>query len=216
MRKKDKENNESRINQFVNLTDNPSVPNDFVSNLDSLTVTGFEPVQQVNLAENGVDSLDTSAVTGFEPRQDASLQVNTALADSPVIANSVPSADVANIGVSLDLEQCPVGDKANYCGQSVSVSRIDPEDGSILVRRQDGELINAPIGELSRPELKVGDKVEFFNDSVHKWQVGIIKSVQLMETYFCSATIEYRGFKGQLCSIEIFRNDWIKFLHHLR
>jgi len=213
LRKKDEENTESRINQFVNLTDNPSVPNDNVDNLDSLTVTGFEPVQQVNLAENSLDSLDSPAVTGFEPRQDASSQVNTALASSPVIANSVQSVSAANIGISLDHGQWKVGDKANYCSESVSVSRIDPEDGSIMVRRQDGELINVKESELSRPEFKSGDKIEFFNDSVRKWQVGIIKSVQLMETYFCSATIDYRGFKGQLCSIEIFRSDWIKFLH---
>ncbi len=109
-------------------------------------MTGFEPVQEVNLAENGVDSLDTPSVAGFSAHQD-------------------------------------------------------------------GELINTRESELSRPELKVGDKVEFFNDSVRKWQVGIIKSVQLMETYFCSATIDYRGFKGKVCSIEIFRSDWIKFLH---
>ncbi|OYD98779.1 hypothetical protein, partial [Nostoc sp. 'Peltigera membranacea cyanobiont' 232] len=146
LQKKDEENNESRINQFVNLTDNPSVPLDFVDNLDSLTVTGFEPVQPVNLAENSLDSLDSPAVARFSPRQD-------------------------------------------------------------------GELITTRESELSCPEFKVGDKVEFFNDSVRKWQVGIIKSVQLMETYFCSATIEYRGFKGKVCSIEIFRSDWIKFLH---
>ncbi|QLE53005.1 hypothetical protein FD724_34190 (plasmid) [Nostoc sp. C057] len=149
LQKKDEENFDCGVNQIVNLTDNPSVPNDFVSNLDSPTVTGFEPVQQGNLAENGVDSQDSPAVTGFSPRQD-------------------------------------------------------------------GELINTRESELSRPELKVGDKIEFFNDSVRKWQVGIIKSVQLMETYFCSATIDYRGFKGKVCSIEIFRSDWIKFLHHLR
>lgn len=149
LEKKDEENTESRINQFVNLTDNPSVPLDFVDNLDSPTVTGFEAVQEVNLAENGLDSLDTPAVTGFSPRQD-------------------------------------------------------------------GELINTRESELSRPELKVGDKIEFFNDSVRKWQVGIIKSVQLMETYFCSATIEYRGNKCKVCQLEIFRSDWIKFLHHLR
>ncbi|MHC5861874.1 primase-like DNA-binding domain-containing protein [Nostoc sp.] len=146
LQKKDEENNESEVNQFVDVIDNPSVPNDFVDNLDSLAVNGFEPVQEVNLEENSLDSQDTPAVTGFSPRQD-------------------------------------------------------------------GELINTRENELSRPELKVGDKVEFFNDSVHKWQVGIIKSVQLMETYFCSATIEYRGFKGKVCSIEIFRSDWIKFLH---
>ncbi|MHC5718221.1 MAG: primase-like DNA-binding domain-containing protein, partial [Nostoc sp.] len=215
LQKKDELNSESGVNQIVNLTDNPSVPNDFVDNLDSLTVTGFEAVQEVNLAENSLDSMDSPAVTGFESRQDASSQVNTALASAPVIANSVQSASAANIGISLALGQWKVGDKANYCGQSVSVSRIDTEDGSIMVRRQDGELINARESELSRPELKVGDKVEFFNDSVRKWQVGIIKSVQLMETYFCSATIDYRGFKGQLCQLEIFRSDWIKLLHHL-
>ncbi|MDZ8242175.1 MAG: primase-like DNA-binding domain-containing protein [Nostoc sp. ChiQUE01a] len=146
--KKDEENSESEVNQFVDVIDNPEVPKDFVDNLDSPAVTGFEPVQQVNLAENSLDSQDTPAVTGFSPRQD-------------------------------------------------------------------GELINTRESELSRPELKVGDKVEFFNDSVRKWQVGIIKSVQLMETYFCSATIEYRGFKGKVCQLEIFRSDWIKFLHHL-
>jgi hypothetical protein len=213
LQKKDEENFDCEVNQFVDVIDNPSVPNDNVDNLDSPAVTGFEPVQQVNLAENGVDSLDSPAVTGFEPRQDASPQVNTALASTPVIANSVQSASAANIGVSLPLGQWKVGDKANYCGQSVSVSRIDTKDGSIMVRRQDGELINTRESELSRPELKVGDKVEFFNDSLRKWQVGIIKSVQLMETYFCSATIDYRGFKGQLCQLEIFRSDWIKFLH---
>jgi hypothetical protein len=149
LQKKDELNSDCGVNQFVNLTDNPSVPKDFVDNLDSLAVTGFEPVQQVSLAENSLDSLDTPAVAGFSPQQD-------------------------------------------------------------------GELINTTQNELSRPSVKVGDKVEFFNDSVHKWQVGIIKSVQLMETYFCSATIEYRGFKGQLCQLEIFRSDWIKFLHHLR
>ncbi|AVH68519.1 primase-like DNA-binding domain-containing protein [Nostoc sp. 'Peltigera membranacea cyanobiont' N6] len=149
LQKKDEENSESGVNQFVNLTDNPSVPLDFGDNLDSLAVTGFEAVQEVNLAENGVDSLDSPAVTGFSPRQD-------------------------------------------------------------------GELINTRESELSRPSVKVGDKVEFFNDSVHKWQVGIIKSVQLMSSYFCSATIEYRGNKCKVCSIEIFRSDWIKFLHHLR
>lgn len=216
LQKKDEENTESEVNQFVNLIDNPSVPLDFVDSLDSPAVTGFQPVQQVNLAENGLDSQDSPAVTGFEPRQDASSQVNTVNASTPVIANSVQSVSVANIGVRLDLGQWKVGDKANYCGQSVSVSRIDTEDGSIMVRRQDGELINTEESELSRPELKVGDKIEFFNDSVRKWQVGIIKSVQLMETYFCSATIDYRGFKGQLCQVEIFRSDWIKFLHHLR
>ncbi|MBD2682209.1 MULTISPECIES: primase-like DNA-binding domain-containing protein [Nostoc] len=166
LQKKDEENSETGVNQFVNLTDNPSVPNDFVDNLDSPTVTGFEPVQQVNLAENSLDSLDSPSVTGFSPRQDAWTQVNPDTASAPVIANSVQSASVANIGVSLDHGQ-----------------------------------------------WKVGDKVEFFNDSVRKWQVGIIKSVQLMETYFCSATIDYRGFKGKVCSIEIFRSDWIKFLH---
>jgi hypothetical protein len=216
LQKKDEENFDCGVNQIVNLTDNPSVPKDLVDNLDSPTVTGFEPVQQVNLAENGLDSQDTPAVTGFSTHQDASPQVNTALASAPVIANSVQSASALNIGVSLDLGQWKVGDKANYCGQSVSVSRIDTEDGSIMVRRQDGELINVKESELSRPSVKVGDKVEFFNDSVRKWQVGIIKSVQLMETYFCSATIDYRGFKGKVCSIEIFRSDWIKFLHHLR
>ncbi|OYE01306.1 hypothetical protein CDG79_30455 [Nostoc sp. 'Peltigera membranacea cyanobiont' 232] len=149
LQKKDEENFDCGVNQIVNLTDNPSVPNDNVSNLDSPAVTGFEPVQQVNLAENSLDSLDTPAVAGFSPRQD-------------------------------------------------------------------GELINTRESELSCPELKVGDKIEFFNDSVRKWQVGIIKSVQLMETYFCSATIEYRGNKCQLCQLEIFRSDWIKFLHHLR
>lgn len=213
LQKKDEENSDCGVNQFVDVIDNPSVPNDNVSNLDSQAVNGFEPVQQVNLAENGVDSQSRAAMTGFSPRQDASPQVNTALASSPVIANSVQSASAANIGVSLDLEQWKVGDKANYCSESVSVYRIDTEDGSIMVRRQDGELINTRESELSRPELKVGDKIEFFNDSVRKWQVGIIKSVQLMETYFCSAIIDYRGFKGQLCSIEIFRSDWIKFLH---
>jgi putative DNA primase/helicase len=213
LRKKDEENNESGINQFVNLTDNPSVPNDNASNLDSLAVTGFEPVQEVNLAENSLDSLDSPAVTGFSPFQDASPQVNSALADTPVIANSGQSANVANIGVSLALGQWKVGDKANYCGQSVSVSRIENVDGSIMVRRQDGELINARESELSRPEFKGGDKVEFFNDSVRKWQVGIIKSVQLMSSYFCSATIEYRGNKCKVCFVEIFRSDWIKFLH---
>jgi putative DNA primase/helicase len=146
LQKKDELNTESEVNQFVNLTDNPSVPLDFGDNLDSPTVIGFEPVQEVNLAENSLDSQDSPAVTGFSPRQD-------------------------------------------------------------------GELINARESELSRPSVKVGDKVEFFNDSVRKWQVGIIKSVQLMETYFCSATIDYRGFKGQLCQLEIFRSDWIKFLH---
>ncbi|WP_375495713.1 hypothetical protein [uncultured Nostoc sp.] len=146
LQKKDEENNESGVNQFVNLTDNASVPSDNVSNLDSPAVTGFEPVQEVNLAENSLDSLDSPSVTGFSPGQD-------------------------------------------------------------------GELINTTQNELSRPEFQVGDKVEFFNDSVRKWQVGIIKSVQLMETYFCSATIDYRGFKGQLCQLEIFRSDWIKFLH---
>ncbi|MHC5732810.1 MAG: hypothetical protein ACYTXY_53980, partial [Nostoc sp.] len=85
-------------------------------------MSGFEPVQKVSPAENSLDSLDSPAVTGFSARQDASSQVNTALADTPVIANSVQSADVANIGVSLALEQCPVGDKANYCGESVSAS----------------------------------------------------------------------------------------------
>jgi hypothetical protein len=217
LQKKDEENNESGVNQIVNLTDNPSVPKDLVDNLDSPTVTGFEPVQQVNLAENGLDSQDSHPVTGFSTHQDASPQVNTALTSAPVIANSVQSASAANnIGVSLPLGQWKVGDKANYCGQSVSVSRIDTKDGSIMVRRQDGELINVKESELFRPELKVGDKVEFFNDSVRKWQVGIIKSVQLMETYFCSATIDYRGFKGKVCQLEIFRSDWIKFLHHLR
>jgi putative DNA primase/helicase len=146
LQKKDEENNESEVNQFVDVIDNPSVPKDFVDNVDSLTVIGFEPVQQVNLAENRVDSLDTPAVTGFSPGQD-------------------------------------------------------------------GELINTRESELSCPELKRGDKVEFFNDSVRKWQVGIIKSVQLMSSYFCSATIEYRGFKGKVCQLEIFRSDWIKFLH---
>ncbi|MFS0519079.1 primase-like DNA-binding domain-containing protein [Nostoc sp. UIC 10607] len=146
LQKKDEENFDCGANQFVNLTDNPSVPKDFMDSLDSPAVTGFEPVQEVNIVENGVDSQDTPAVTGFSPRQD-------------------------------------------------------------------GELINTRESELSRPELKVGDKVEFFNDSVRKWQVGIIKSVQLMDTYFCSATIDYRGFKGQLCQLEIFRSDWIKFLH---
>jgi putative DNA primase/helicase len=213
LQKKDEENNESGINQFVNLTDNPSVPNDNASNLDSLAVTGFEPVQEVNLAENSLDSLDSPAVTGFSPFQDASPQVNSALASAPVIANSGQSANVANIGVSLALGQWKVGDKANYCGQSVSISRIENVDGSIMVRRQDGELINARESELSRPEFKGGDKVEFFNDSVRKWQVGIIKSVQLMSSYFCSATIEYRGNKCKVCFVEIFRSDWIKFLH---
>ncbi|MBW4455732.1 MAG: hypothetical protein KME55_25195 [Nostoc indistinguendum CM1-VF10] len=213
LQKKDEENSDCGVNQFVNLTDNPEVPKDNVSNLDSPTVTGFEPVQQVNLAENGVDSLDTPAVAGFSPRQDASPQVNTALASTPVIANSAQSTSAANIGVSLDLGQWKVGDKANYCGQSVSVYRIDTEDGSIMVRRQDGELINAPESELFRPELKVGDKIEFFNDSVRKWQVGIIKSVQLMSSYFCSATIEYRGNKCKVSEVEIFRSDWIKFVH---
>jgi putative DNA primase/helicase len=213
LQKKDEENNESGINQFVNLTDNPSVPNDNASNLDSLAVTGFEPVQEVNLAENSLDSLDSPAVTGFSPFQDASPQVNSALASAPVIANSGQSANVANIGVSLALGQWKVGDKANYCGQSVSVYRIENVDGSIMVRRQDGELINARESELSRPEFKGGDKVEFFNDSVRKWQVGIIKSVQLMSSYFCSATIEYRGNKCKVCFVEIFRSDWIKFLH---
>ncbi|ODH01455.1 hypothetical protein A4S05_28785 [Nostoc sp. KVJ20] len=146
LQKKDEENFESEVNQFVDVTDNPSVPQDNVSNLDSPTVTGFEPVQEVNLAENSLDSQDSHPVTGFSPRQD-------------------------------------------------------------------GELINARESELSRPSVKVGDKVEFFNDSVRKWQVGIIKSVQLMSSYFCSATIDYRGFKGQLCQLEIFRSDWIKFLH---
>jgi len=210
LQKKDELNTESGVNQFVDVIDNPSVPNDFVDNLDSPAVTGFEPVQKVSPAENSLDSQSRAAVTGFEPGQDASPQVNTALASAPVIANSVQSADVANIGVSLDLGQWKVGDKANYCGESVSVSRIDFEDGSIMVRRQDGELINVNESELSRPELKVGDKIEFFNDSVRKWQVGIIKSVQLMETYFCSATIDYRGFKGKVCQLEIFRSDWIK------
>ncbi|WP_138505378.1 primase-like DNA-binding domain-containing protein [Nostoc sp. PA-18-2419] len=147
LQKKDEENNESGVNQFVNLTHSPSVPLDFVDSLDSLDVTGFEPVQQVSLAENSLDTLDSPAVAGFSPRQD-------------------------------------------------------------------GELITTRESELSCPELKVGDKVEFFNDSVRKWQVGIIKSVQLMKAYFCSATIEYRGFKGQLCQVEIFRSDWIKFLHN--
>jgi putative DNA primase/helicase len=146
LQKKDEENSESGVNQFVNLTDNPSVPLDFADNVDSPAVTGFEAVQEVNLVENRVDTLDSPAVTGFSPRQD-------------------------------------------------------------------GELINTRESELSSPELKVGDKVEFFNDSVRKWQVGIIKSVQLMSSYFCSATIDYRGFKGKVCSIEIFRSDWIKFLH---
>ncbi|MBW4457797.1 MAG: hypothetical protein KME55_37075 [Nostoc indistinguendum CM1-VF10] len=213
LQKKDELNSNCGVNQFVNLTDNPSVPLDFVSNLDSLTVTGFEPVQQVNLAENSLDSQSRAAMTEFSTHQDASPQVNTAIASTPVIANSVQSTSAANIGISLDLRQCPVGDKANYCSESVSVSRIDPEDGSILVRRQDGELINTRESELSRPELKVGDKIEFFNDSLRKWQVGIIKSVQLMETYFCSATIDYRGFKGKVSEVEIFRSDWIKFLH---
>jgi hypothetical protein len=214
LQKKDEENILCEVNQFVDVIDNPSVPLDFVDNLDSLTVTGFEAVQEVNLAENGVDSMDSPAVTGFSPRQDASPQVNTALTSASVIANSVQSASAANnIGVSLPLGQWKVGDKANYCGQSVSVSRIDFEDGSIMVRRQDGELINARESELSRPSVKVGDKVEFFNDSVCKWQVGIIKSVQLMETYFCSARIEYRGNKCKVCFVEIFRSDWIKFLH---
>jgi hypothetical protein len=213
LQKKDEENLDCGVNQFVNLTDNPSVPKDFVDNLDSPTVTGFEPVQQVDQAENSLDSLDSPSVTGFSTHQDASPQVNTALASAPVIANSVQSVSAANIGVSLDHGQWKVGDKANYCGQSVSVSRIDTKDGSIMVRRQDGELINANESELSRPELKVGDKIEFFNDSVRKWQVGIIKSVQLMETYFCSATIEYRGFKGKVSEVEIFRSDWIKLLH---
>ncbi|MCC5667986.1 hypothetical protein LC653_29965 [Nostoc sp. CHAB 5784] len=143
LQKKDEENFDCGVNQFVDVIDNPSVPLDFVSNLDSPTVTGFEAVQEVNLAENGVDSQSRAAVTGFSPRQDS-------------------------------------------------------------------ELINTRESELSCPELKVGDKIEFFNDSVRKWQVGIIKSVQLMDTYFCSATIDYRGFKGKVCQLEIFRSDWIK------
>ena len=108
LQKKDEENSESGVNQFVNLTDNPSVPLDFVDSLDSPAVTGFEPVQDEDAAENSLDSLDSPAVTGFSPRQD-------------------------------------------------------------------GELINTRESELSSPELKRGDKVEFFNDSVRKWQVGIIK-----------------------------------------
>jgi putative DNA primase/helicase len=118
----------------------------------------------------------------------------------------------------------PLQDKENCCGESCVTGADQLESGAGMPTEDDAatpqaspqlnRIIEALSGEPS--ELKCGDKVEFFNDSLRKKQIGIIKSVQVMDTYFCSATIEYRGFKGQLCQLEIFRSDWIKLLHHLR
>jgi len=115
----------------------------------------------------------------------------------------------------------PLQDKENCCGKSCVSGAGELESGAGMPTEDNtatpqaltqlNRTIEALSGEPS--ELKCGDKVEFFNDSLRKKQIGIIKSVQVMDTYFCSATIEYRGNKCQLCSIEIFRSDWIKLLH---
>ncbi|MHC5825966.1 MAG: hypothetical protein ACYT04_61455, partial [Nostoc sp.] len=54
LQKKDEENFDFGVNQFVDLIDNPSVPKDNVDSLDSLAMSGFEPVQQVSPAENSL------------------------------------------------------------------------------------------------------------------------------------------------------------------
>lgn len=123
------------------------------------------------------------------------------------------SSDVVSKPKKVGLGEWKVGDIANHCGYEVSICRIDEEDGVIVVRRKNGELIDALECELFRPELKVGDKVEFYNEAVRKIWAGTIKSIKLMDSRFCSATIEYSGFKGKLTQVEIFRSDWIKSLH---
>uniref|UniRef100_UPI0035C9D82A DUF3987 domain-containing protein n=1 Tax=uncultured Nostoc sp. TaxID=340711 RepID=UPI0035C9D82A len=69
-------------------------------------------------------------------------------ASSPIIENSVKSPTVISKPEKADPTQWKVGDIANHCGYEVSVYRIDKEDGSIMVRRQDSELINAQECEL--------------------------------------------------------------------
>lgn len=184
------------VKQFVDVINNPSVQADKVNSVDSPAVTGFEPVQGVDPVSKGVDSVDSPAVTEFEQFQEVCPASNGV--DSP-----------ANLG----FDAVPDASKqANTAPASGALNASAPEILDASAELID-ELIFAPEGELLPIQLKRGDKVEFFNDSLCKKQIGIIKSVQLMETYFCSATIEYRGNKCQLCSIEIFRSDWIKFLH---
>lgn len=60
----------------------------------------------------------------------------------------VKSSNVVSKSESLGLGEWKVGDVANYCGENVSIYKIDVEDGSIMVRRQNGELVNVEKCEL--------------------------------------------------------------------
>jgi hypothetical protein len=142
---------------------------DFLANQD---LVGDEPTKPTN-AEN----LDTAAVlaVGHEPTfaptveptfpnlttitTDKSLPnisevavvgmpIQDHAASPPVIENLDQSSDVASKPEKVDLGEWKLGDVANYYGESVSVYRIDAEDGSIMIRYKDGELVNVEKCEL--------------------------------------------------------------------
>lgn len=70
---------------------------------------------------------------------------------SPSTANSNPDPD--NVDLSGDYNhEWKAGDRANHLGYSVSIYSIDRNDGSIMVRREDGELFNAERHELFKLE----------------------------------------------------------------
>lgn len=184
---------EKKINTIVNATHPGIEP----CNQD-FGYGGYTPLEsektEVNQAIEPVTKDQLHPVTGLHP-------------------DSAPLLDAANKGESLSTVQWKVGDRADYGGDAVCVAIVHPGSSSVTIRYEDDKLKNVESGELFRPELKCGDRVEFFNQAINKKQLGTIKSVQMMDSYFCSATIEYIGFKGKLSQVEIFRSDWIKSLH---
>lgn len=81
-----------------------------------------------------------------------------------------------------------------------------------MVLRQDREVINVQRCELFRPQLKVGDKVKFYNEATCKNWVGTIKTIELVDSYFSSAVIHCLGYKGETCQVKVSKIEYINFL----
>ncbi len=88
--KKDEKNIESGVNKFVvDVSYDPKVPLDNLENVDTLTPTGFQPVQGVGTAEKGVDNLDNPAVTQSQQNQEATKRENIS---SPLLISEIIEA----------------------------------------------------------------------------------------------------------------------------
>ena len=116
--------------------------------------SGIEP-------RNGSRNAPPQTITrnDIKPELESDLSVETQNenlgCDTPIITSSVKSSDVVSKSESLGLGEWKVGDIANYCGENVSVCKVDGKDGLIMVLRQDGEVINAQRCELFRQDQDI-------------------------------------------------------------